>query len=101
MLRHIEKSCSYKLVIENLIYERQWCEIIEDELSNLWLYAVKLIESLLNEWKAVECKWVFKIKYDEKEWVVKFKARLVIQSFLQIYRVTTLRCLLLWCAGSC
>ena len=27
------------------------------------------------------------MKYDEKEQVTKFKARLVIQSFLQIYKV--------------
>ena len=46
-----------------------------------------MIESLLDRWKAVECKWIFKIKYNEKEWVTKFKAQLVAQSFLQIYKV--------------
>jgi len=45
------------------------------------------IESLFDEWKIVECKWVFKMKYDEKEQVTKFKVKLVTQNFLQIYRV--------------
>jgi len=42
---------------------------------------------LSDEWKIVKCKWIFKIKYDEKEQVVKFKARLVIQKFSQIYKI--------------
>jgi len=84
---HIEKLHSYKLMIKNLIYERQWCEIIENKLLNLWLYFMWFIESLLQKRKSVECKWIFKMKYDEKEQVTKFKVRLVIQNFSQIYRV--------------
>jgi len=30
---------------------------------------------------------MFKIKYDEKEQIMKFKARLVIQNFSQIYKI--------------
>jgi len=40
-----------------------------------------------DEWKTVECKWVFKMKFDEKKWVVKFKVRLVTQRILQIYEI--------------
>ena len=37
--------------------------------------------------RPVKCKWVFKIKYDEKGRIAQFKARLVAQGFSQIYRV--------------
>jgi len=88
-------------MIEKLIYRKQWCKIIEDKLLNLRSYRVWLIESLLKRWKVIKCKWVFKIKYDEKEWVVKFKARLVTQNFLQIYKLIIMKYLLLWFVKSC
>jgi len=67
LLIWIKKSCLYKLMIENSVYEKQWCKIIENKLLNLQLYFVWFIESLSQKRKSVECKWVFKIKYDEKK----------------------------------
>jgi len=87
LLIHIKKSCLYKLMVENSVYERQWCKIIKNELSNLQSYTVWFIESLFDRQKIVEYKWIFKIKYNEKEWVTKFKTRLVTQNFSQIYKI--------------
>ena len=54
---------------------------------NLRSYAVWIIEPLPEGRRPVGCKWVFKIKCDEKGRIAQFKARLVAQGFSQIYRV--------------
>ena len=56
-------------------------------MANLRSYSVWIIEPLPQGRKPVGCKWVFKIKYDEKGRVTKFKARLVAQGFSQVYGV--------------
>ena len=83
----IRESHSYKDAVRDSVYKRQWQKVIEDELTNLRLYSVWIIESLSESRRSVRCKWVFKIKYDENERVLRFKTRLVTQGFLQIYEV--------------
>ena len=72
---------SYEEAVWDPVYERQWREAIEEELLNLRSYTVWIIESLPQGRRPVGCKWVFKIKYDEKGSITQFKARLVAQGF--------------------
>ena len=46
-----------------------------------------IIELLSEEWKVIECKWVFKIKNNKNEQVMRYKVRLIAQDFSQVYRV--------------
>ena len=77
----------YKKVIINLVHRSYWREVINKELINLQEHCVWIIELLLKEWKAVKCKWVFKIKNNENEQVMRYKVRLIAQDFLQVYSV--------------
>ena len=54
---------------------------------NLRSYTVWIIKLLLQGRRPVECKWVFKIKYNEKGRIAHFKARLIAQGFSQFYKV--------------
>ena len=85
--KNVVKSESYEEVIINLVHGSHWREAINKELINLWEHCVWTIELLSEEWKAVRCKWVFKVKNDENRWVIRYKVRLVAQGFSQVYRV--------------
>jgi hypothetical protein len=37
--------------------------------------------------KPIDTKWVFKVKYDGEEKILKYKAHLVVKSFLQQYGI--------------
>ena len=61
----VVKSELYKEVIMNLMHKSHWREAINKELTDLWEHCVWTIELLSEEWKVVECKWVFKVKNDK------------------------------------
>ena len=65
--------------------------MIDKELTNLQEHCVWIIELLSEEYKAVECKWVFKIKNDKNEWVTRYKVRLITQGFLWVYKVNFIK----------
>lgn len=44
-------------------------------------------EELLESRKPIECRWVFKIKYNSNENVEKFKLCLIIQGYSQILKL--------------
>jgi hypothetical protein len=41
--------------------------------------------TLPNGKKIVQCKWVYKIKYNSDEYIEKYKAQLVAKDFTQTY----------------
>ena len=83
----VVKSELYEEVTMNLMHESCWREAIDKELINLQEHCVWTIELLSEEWKAVRCKWVFKVKNDENRQVVRYKVRLVVQGFSLVYKV--------------
>lgn len=76
---------SYNEAVQDPTYGRQWREAIDAELWNLNSYGVWTVEPLPAGRRKIGCKWVFKVKYDEKGRASKFKARLVAQGFSQQY----------------
>lgn len=84
----------------NVIVEpKTFAEVLQDKNKNEWLEAMQDdINSMnINEtWELVPrqidkniigCKWVFKIKMNEKNEIERYKARLVAQAFSQKYGV--------------
>lgn len=37
--------------------------------------------------KAFGCKWVFRVKYSNDSFIKRYKARLIVQGFSQVYRI--------------
>ncbi|KAI3636627.1 hypothetical protein MIR68_005316 [Amoeboaphelidium protococcarum] len=75
-----------KTVAEAMLLKEwpQWKAAMEDELRSLLKHGTWKRSILPQGFKALPCKWVFKIKLDSSGQVERFKARLVIQGFRQV-----------------
>ena len=66
----------------------KWLEAEEDELRSFALnHVMSKKPSLPNNAKALPLKWIYTIKKDLKGVIVRYKARLVVQGFFQIFGV--------------
>ena len=72
---------TYNKVIANQIYDIRWQQAIEEEIHNLEIYYTWKYKKLLKIKKAIECKWVFKVKYNFNRNIKRFKVHLVVQRF--------------------
>ena len=80
----IHEPKTYDKAVNNPIHRRHWQEAIEDKLQNLENYQTWKYNELPPDRKAIESKWVFKVKYNTNSSVARFKTRLVAQGFLQV-----------------
>ena len=60
-----------------------WMKAMEDEMKSMSSKDVWDLEEIPKGAKTVGCKWVYKIKYDSKGNIEKYKARLVAEGFTQ------------------
>ena len=66
----------------------KWLEAEEDELRSFALnHVMSKKPSLPSNAKSLPLKWVYTVKKDLKGNIVRYKARLVVQGFFQIYGV--------------
>ena len=65
------------------VHSSKWQEAMEVEINSMNTNDVWDLEEIPNRTKIVGCKWVYKIKYDFKGNVERYKARLVVKSFTQ------------------
>ena len=91
-LMKLKSVTSYEKIVEPKTYEeavsdpihgRCWKDAIQTELESLQSYCVWELDELPEGRKPIGCKWVFKVKYDEKGRIARYKARLVAQGFSQ------------------
>jgi hypothetical protein len=64
-------------------HSSKWLEAMQDEMKSMKVNKVWELETIPKGAKTVDCKWVYKIKYDSRGNVDKFKARLVAKGFTQ------------------
>ena len=62
-------------------HSSKWQGAMEDEMRSMSSNDVWDLEKIPKGAKTVDCKWVYKIKYDSNENVEKYKARLVVKGF--------------------
>lgn len=77
---------SYQEAI-NCPESEKWLEAMREELESIEKNETWFLTDLPAGRKAVGCKWVFKLKFDETGRVSKYKARLVAQGFSQKYGI--------------
>jgi transposase InsO family protein len=65
--------------------KRKWVHAMEDEMDSLRENKTWELVNLPADRKPIGCKWVYKIKTNEKGEAKRFKARLVAQGFTQRY----------------
>jgi hypothetical protein len=64
-----------------------WREALEKELNSLTTNNTWTLTQLPPGRKAIPCRWVLTIKYNDKGEIDRYKARLVLQGFRQVYGV--------------
>jgi hypothetical protein len=81
-MRKMDDPVSFKEAMksENSL---KWHEAMEEELRSVSSNDVYDLVEILNGAKRVGCKWIYKIKYDSKEKIKRFKTRLVAKGFTQ------------------
>ena len=78
---------TYYEAVNDPVYGWWWLEVIEIKLSALALYNVWELVDLPNNKKSINYKWVFTVKVDLKGRITKFKARLIVKEYKQIYGI--------------
>ena len=83
----ISISKNYEKIINNSIWEKLWLKVIQAELTAL--IANKIWEAVVSfkDVNIVINKWVFKAKMHIDNILNKFKARLVVREFSQMYDI--------------
>jgi len=60
---------------------------MDEEMATLDANATWELVVLLEDKKAIECKWVYKVKHNVDGFVGKYKARLVAKGYAQTYGI--------------
>eukprot|EP00644_Phytophthora_capsici_P003159 jgi/Phyca11/103043/e_gw1.7.116.1 len=68
-------------------YCREWMQAMQEELHAISSNATWEIVDIPSDGNLITAKWVFKIKFDNKGELERFKARLVARGFNQKYGV--------------
>ena len=68
-------------------YFKEWKEAVDTEYQSLLENETWELVDLPENRKAIGCKWVFKIKYDENGKMERFKGRLVAKGYSQQYKI--------------
>jgi hypothetical protein len=64
-------------------HSSEWLEAMQDEIKSINTNDIWDLEVIPNGVKIVDCKWVYKTKYDSKGNVERYKAQLVAKGFTQ------------------
>lgn len=81
----VHKLKIYNKAINNPINRNRWPKAIDEEFWILNSHQTWCYITLSPNHKLIGCKWVFKIKYHPNKFIKRYKARIIAQSFLQMY----------------
>ena len=77
-----EQAANYEEVMKSK-YKDEWMRAMQSEMKSLRDHDTWRLVNMPPGKKAVGCKWVYKIKRNPSDEIVKFKARLVAKGFTQ------------------
>jgi transposase InsO family protein len=82
IVHHIIEPETYNEAV-NCEESAEWTEAMKSEVKSLNENETWTLENLPTGFKAIPCKWVYKVKYNPDDSVNRFKARLVIKGYSQ------------------
>ncbi|GMF54260.1 unnamed protein product [Phytophthora fragariaefolia] len=68
-------------------YWREWWQAVEVELRAISMNATWELVDIPTDGNIISAKWMFKLKFDNKDELERFKARLVVRSFAQKFGI--------------
>lgn len=63
---------------EEVVLDEHWCLAVREEIDACEESGTWTVEVLPPGKKALSCKWVFRLKFNAEEKLVRYKARLVV-----------------------
>jgi hypothetical protein len=72
---------------EQAIGNPKWDNAMDEEMTTLDANVIWELVVLLEDKKAIVCKWVYKVKHNADGSVSKYKARLVAKGYAQTYGI--------------
>jgi len=82
VIQEVEPTC-FEQAVGNL----KWDNAMDKEMAALDANATWELVILLEDKKAIGCKWVYKIKHNADGSMSKYKARLVAKGYAQTYGI--------------
>jgi Reverse transcriptase (RNA-dependent DNA polymerase)/Integrase core domain len=77
---------SYKEAIKSIHFE-QWLNAMKEEITSLQKQQCWVLVPLPKGCKAIKGRWVYKIKLDNNNQPIRYKARVVAKGFQQVYGI--------------
>jgi hypothetical protein len=84
--QQILKSRSYKEIMNDL-NRNEWLKIMKNENKSLLINEIWILTNFFKDRRVFRDKWVYKIKREEHDEILRYKARWVIREFEQIERL--------------
>jgi hypothetical protein len=72
---------------EQAVGNSKWNNAMDEEMAALDANATWELVALLEDKKAIECKWVYKVKHNADGFMNRYKARLVVKGYAQTYGI--------------
>jgi hypothetical protein len=82
----VSKSRSYKKIMKN--FNRvKWITIMKNENNSFLVIKTWILTNALRNRRVLRDRWVYKIKRDERDEILRYKARWVVRDFEQIEKL--------------
>jgi len=82
VIQEVEPIC-FEQVVKNL----KWDNAMDEKMAALDANATWELVALLEDKKAIGCKWVYKVKHNANGYVNRYKTRLVTKGYAQTYGI--------------
>lgn len=83
----MHKPKTYNKAFNNLVKKNKLQKTINKEFWKLDSQQTWYFITLQPNCKLIYCKWVFKIKYHSDRSIERYKAKFIVQDFLQVYNI--------------
>jgi hypothetical protein len=82
VIQEVEPTC-----FEQAVGNSKWDNAMDEEMAALDANATWELVALLEDKKAIGCKWVYKVKHNADGSVSRYKTRLVAKGYAQMYGI--------------
>jgi len=82
VIQEVEPIC-----FEQVVGNPKWDNAMDKEMTTLDANATRELVALLEDKKAIGCKWVYEVKHNANGFVSRYKTRLVAKGYAQTYGI--------------
>lgn len=91
----VRESKTYDKAINDFIYMNKQHKVVHEELLNFDIHQTWYHTTLSKNRRVIDCKQIFRIKYSSNGFIKRYKIRLMVQNFFQIYEIDNIKILVI------